>query len=121
MPCIMYSLCPNVNTLHFRLKIYAGATIIDTPKSVVVIIATENAIKIIARTYASSLDSFIFFSADPFLTLFPPHLFGQLGYYTPIFDQIQHMNLFYTRKERTRTVRSFFMSAYHLTMITAQL
>lgn len=48
MACKTYSACPKVRLGTTRLKMYAGATIIDMPKSTLVSIATENASSTIA-------------------------------------------------------------------------
>lgn len=51
----MYSLCPNVRNDTFKLSRYAGATIMETPKSAAAVSATASAMKISANKYVSSL------------------------------------------------------------------
>lgn len=71
----MYSLCPKVRNENLRLRMYAGATIMDTPKSALAVIATDSAISTSANKYAASLGIRIFFIAviviPPGLSFFP--------------------------------------------------
>ena len=50
--CITYSACPKLKNPVFRLSRYAGATIIEIPKSAAERIAIANDNRIIAATYA---------------------------------------------------------------------
>jgi hypothetical protein len=61
----MYSHTPKDKPV-FKQSIYAGATIIDTPKSAAAVIATENANKIKQKKYANSLWITIFLRAAEF-------------------------------------------------------
>ena len=60
MPCTIYSAKPN-SMPRIRLRIYAGATSIESPYPDVVSIATDKASSTIAARYTASLESFNFF------------------------------------------------------------